>query len=143
MRVSSTVTTSSKRTSKKLTWRTSKRRRQRRHGCIFLQMLLAGVIAKIFKLFQAFYPKNYLQISFLGFWIFRENIHPWVKEVAGVSSVVSPTIIIVQPGIEELKKSKKRKNKKKRARFLEIEDDNFSSEVGFKVINVWGRVARS
>ena len=66
-----------------------------------------------------------------------------MKEVAGVSSVVSPTIIIVQPGIEELKKSKKRKNKKKRARFLEIEDDNFSSEVGFKVINVWGRVARS
>ena len=66
-----------------------------------------------------------------------------MKEVAGVSSVVSPTIIIVQPGIEELKKSKKRKNKKKRARFLEIEDDNFSSEVSFKVINVWGRVARS
>ena len=66
-----------------------------------------------------------------------------MKEVAGVSSVVSPTIIIVQPGIEELKKSKKRKNKKKRARFLKIEDDNFSSEVSFKVINVCGRVARS
>ena len=54
------------------------------------------------------------------------------EQVVSVASIVSPTIIIVQPGIEEVKEKKKRK-KKKRAKFLKFEDDNFSSEVSFKV----------
>ena len=51
------------------------------------------------------------------------------EQVVSVASIASPTIIIVQPGMEEVKKKKRRK-KKKQAKF---EDDNFSSEVGFKV----------
>ena len=41
-------------------------------------------------------------------------------------------LITGQPGIEKVKEKKKRK-KKKRAKFLKFEDDNFSSEVSFKV----------
>ena len=54
------------------------------------------------------------------------------EQIVSVASIASPTIIIVQPGIEEVKEKKKRK-KKKRAKFLKFEDDNFSSEVSFKV----------
>ena len=50
------------------------------------------------------------------------------EQVVSVASIASPTIIIVQPGMEEVKKKKRRK-KKKQAKF---EDDNFSSEVSLK-----------
>ena len=53
------------------------------------------------------------------------------EQMVGVASIASPTIIIVQPGMEEVKKTK-RKKKKKRAKFLKFEDDNFSSEVSLK-----------
>lgn len=58
------------------------------------------------------------------------------EQGVNVASIASPTIIIVQPGIEEVKEKKKRK-KKKRAKFLKFEDDNFSSEVSFKVSVIW------
>ena len=60
-----------------------------------------------------------------------ENNKVGEEQLVSVASIASPTIIIVQPGIEEVKEKKKRK-KKKRAKFLKFEDDNFSSEVNFK-----------
>ena len=53
------------------------------------------------------------------------------EQMVGVASIASPTIIIVQPGMDDAKKTKRKK--KKRAKFLKFEDDDFSSEVSFKV----------